>query len=237
MRETTWEIFSSSQSIQQRSQLQSSPNAAQTDCVFVFLFSCRENKMLSCKCLNFIASQQQQQQSGAPPAFSLHAFRQAFLQKYPRNFIFYSQCMDFFKQVHSIFFLFDVQWISLYVCVLMHFIWVSGWYIYLLHFVFQLYFVPMYYLRLNCSLVAPLIDLNEHYNNKDVAQITNIYFFWRRGLVFEISALKYLGNRLRKLLILYYFSLFIGENFELFWTTVKPFRSNPAYYNLYWIFF
>lgn len=69
------------------------------------------------------------------------------------------------------YFFFDVQWISLYVCVLMHFIWVSGWYIYLLHIAY-------------CSLVAPLIDSNEHYNSKDVAQITNIYFFWRRGLVF-----------------------------------------------------
>lgn len=28
------------------------------------------------------------------------ALRQAFLQKYPRNFIFYSQCIDFFKQVN-----------------------------------------------------------------------------------------------------------------------------------------
>ncbi|XP_073846340.1 proline-rich Akt substrate 40 kDa [Musca autumnalis] len=55
--------------------------------------------MLSCKCLNFIASTANNQQQGAPPSFSLtDAFRQAFLQKFPRNFIFYSQCMDFFKQ-------------------------------------------------------------------------------------------------------------------------------------------
>ncbi|XP_061390335.1 uncharacterized protein LOC133325626 [Musca vetustissima] len=56
--------------------------------------------MLSCKCLNFIAATaNNQQQQGAPPAYSLtDAFRQAFLQKFPRNFIFYSQCMDFFKQ-------------------------------------------------------------------------------------------------------------------------------------------
>ncbi|XP_075165306.1 proline-rich Akt substrate 40 kDa [Haematobia irritans] len=54
--------------------------------------------MLSCKCLNFIASTANQSQ-GTTPAFSLtDAFRQAFLQKYPRSFIFYSQCMDFFKQ-------------------------------------------------------------------------------------------------------------------------------------------
>ena len=34
--------------------------------------------------------------------FSLaNALRQAFLQKYPRNFIFYSQCVDFFKQVNN----------------------------------------------------------------------------------------------------------------------------------------
>lgn len=33
-------------------------------------------------------------------SFSLkNALRQIFLQKYPRNFIFYSQCVDFFKQV------------------------------------------------------------------------------------------------------------------------------------------
>ncbi|XP_059225433.1 uncharacterized protein LOC106088687 [Stomoxys calcitrans] len=54
--------------------------------------------MLSCKCLNFIASTANQSQ-GSTPALSLtDAFRQAFLQKYPRNFVFYSQCMDFFKQ-------------------------------------------------------------------------------------------------------------------------------------------
>lgn len=177
-----------------------------------FSFSCRENKMLSCKCLNFIASQQQQQQSGAPPAFSLHAFRQAFLQKYPRNFIFYSQCMDFFKQVHSIylFFVFEVQRISLYVCVLMHFIWVSGWYIYPFT-----YFISIVFYSYVLSL-AQLQFSGITTTTRTLPRLQIYIFFWRRGLLFEISALKCLGHRLRKFLIPYYFSLFKGENFELF---------------------
>ena len=68
--------------------------------------------LISCKCLNFVAAATNSSAGSAAaaaagnngqPATAVNAtaaaLMQAFVHKFPRSFVFYSECMDFLKQV------------------------------------------------------------------------------------------------------------------------------------------